>query len=399
VNYESHTAKVSVIAPGGGTGINAAVYAELDQDRRFSVNIVGQSRAHYDCYPEDWAHGSPPPNLQTFAGEVMQQGILDASELLIVGSRGGQVVLPNFWAWGVKVPPTVVINGGCAMKLNTPVRWPDSAITFLLLGGADNFRGKFSHQEYVEDSKKRVPKANSTTAILYVNEMQHMPQAQLLAAVLPHMLVALQAWQERGTAPLKEFRPILAALNRDGWSGRLLHTRAAGVWEDVTFSPCEVSRIRRSSSCSTLSSSPSSISDDMEPIEITKADELRNLWKAAAAAAVPRRESHRGASNFAAVVQAASAQASATASAGRPPKPLLLPVSIGGTGDAKALRGGYTPHKLRSGDPTPISRALGINRPNPSESPKSAYSTGHYEFFITPDSPSRRVAEAAGGGA
>ncbi|CAK0809931.1 unnamed protein product, partial [Prorocentrum cordatum] len=209
---------------------------ELGRDARFSVGIVGHSRAHYDCYPEDfldWSHGTGPPNLQSFAREVLTQGTVDRTDLLVVGSRGGQVVLPNFWASGVRVPPAVVINGGCAMKLPTPVQWPRDAITFILLGGDDNFRGHFSHQEYVADAKSRVPKANSTTAILYVNEMQHMPQASLLSSILPHMLAALQKWEDgRGTAPLNEFRPILAALNRGGWSGRFLHTRAAGAWED-----------------------------------------------------------------------------------------------------------------------------------------------------------------------
>lgn len=383
-----HKAMVTVIAPGGGTGMNAGVYSEIGRSTRFSMNIVGHSRAPYDRYPEDWAHGSGPPNLRTFAQEVVSQGTLKKTDLLVVGSRGGQVVLPNFWASGVKVPPTVVMNGGCAMKLNTPVQWPDDAITFLLLGGADNFRGKFSPREYIEDAKKRVPKANSTTAILYVSEMGHMPQARLLSAALPHMLSALQAWQEKGTAPLKEFRPLLAALNRDGWSGRFLHTRTAGVWEDIAFSPCEVARLGRSVSESTLNSSSSSGSDDeQEAIELSRADELRSLWQAAAVAAAPRPQMGRGATNFAAVAQAACAQANA----GKEGKQLVLPVGVAGSGDAKALRGGYTPHKLRSGDPTPISRALGLNRPRPSASPKSAYSTGECEFFPAP--------EAASGGA
>lgn len=399
VGLQVEQAVVTVIAPGGGTGINGSVYIELNCDPRFSVNIVGQSRASYDCYPEDWSHGCPPPNLQTFAHDVLAGGTIEKTDLLVVGSRGGQVVLPNFWASNAKVPPTVVINGGCAMKLPTPVRWPSDVITFILLGGQDNFRGHFSHGEYIADAKSHVPKGNSTTAILYVNEMQHMPQAPLLAAILPLMLRALQRWEELGTAPLKEFRPILAALNRDGWSGRLLHTRAAGIWEDITFSPCEVARLNLTPSSSTLQSSE----DESEvPIELTRADELKTLWKAAAARAQPNHgapKSLKG-SYFTAVVQAAHQAENiekSEDSTGRRTRP-LLPIGVAGRGEAKALRGGYTPHKLNTAEATPISRALGLNRPNPFCSPRSSYtspksthSTGYHEFFY--------IAEGATGGA
>ncbi|CAK0849035.1 unnamed protein product, partial [Prorocentrum cordatum] len=395
---QTQPAAVTVIAPGGGTGINGAVYAELGRDPRFNVSIVGQSRAPYDCYPEDWSHGTGPPNLQSFAREVLMKGTIGKTDLLVVGSRGGQVVLPNFWASGARVPPAVVINGGCAMKLPTPVKWPTDAITFILLGGDDNFRGHFSHQQYVADAKSRVPKGNSTTAILYVTEMQHMPQAALLSAILPHMLTALQKWEERGTAPLQEFRPILAALNRDGWSGRLLHTRTAGAWEDIAFSPCEVARLAQSPSRSPACTDDSSESAEEEPIELSRRDELKALWKAAAATARPKcgAPAARDGALFAAVVQAATAQAATQLeTTGAPPaaarQPPLLPVNIAGRGDAKALRGGYTPHRLNRADPTPISRALGLGRPSPWVSPKSSYSTARYEFF-TP-------AEVATGGA
>lgn len=391
-----------MVAPGGGTGINGAVYSELGQDRRFSVSIVGQSRAHYDCYPEDWDHGCAPPNLQSFAGELLTQGVVDDCDVLVVGSRGGQVVLPNLWAWGAKVPPTVVINGGCAMNLPTPVYWPDTAITFLLLGGQDNFRGDFSHEEYLEDAIGRVPPGNGTTAILYVNEMQHMPQAPLLGAILPHMLLALLRWQESGVPPLHEFRPLLAALNRDGWSGRLLHTRSPGCWEDVAFSPVEVARASRSGPMRGCNSWVPELergrqADRRPPIELSRKDELKALWQAAAAKALPgggAPKTHSGA-HFAALVQAAVAQAHAPAApqaayaqpgAGQRPRPKpLLPISVAGHGDPKALRAGRTPahQQPHCADPTPISRALALGRPHPFASPASSptYTSDQYRFF------------------
>ncbi|CAK0910169.1 unnamed protein product [Prorocentrum cordatum] len=87
--------------------------------------------------------------------------------------RGGQVVLPHLWkSAGSSTPPAIVINGGCAMKLPEAPCWPDEATTFLLIGGRDTFRGKFSPEGYVADAKARVPAGNFSTALLFVSEME-----------------------------------------------------------------------------------------------------------------------------------------------------------------------------------------------------------------------------------
>lgn len=366
---------VTVIAPGGGTGINNAVYCDLNANPQFNVDIVGRSRAEYDCYPEEWSHGAPAPNLRSFAHEVLLQGLLRSSDLLVVGSRGGQVVLPHFWATGSEVPPTMVINGGCAMNLPSPVRWPDSAVTFLLLGGQDNFRGDFTHAEYISDAKSRVPPRNGSTAILYVNEMEHMPQAPLLAAILPLMLIALQRWKAHGTPPLEELRPILAVLNKDGWSGRLLFTRAPGKWEDIAFSPCEVARLKGSrTQCR-----PQPVEQQHQTIELTKADELKALMRAAAKASMPGggAPAHGQGDHFAAVVQAASLQSRSACSPERP-RP-ILPVPRAGHGDPKALRGGISARSPRHcADPSPAARALGLHRGSPWGTPMSDASPRFY---------------------
>lgn len=232
-------ARVAVIAPGGGTGINGAVYEELGKDPRFKLDIIGRSRAPYDCYPPAFQNGAPAPNLESFANDVMSKGILEQTDCLVVGSRGGQVVLPTFWQlMGASVPPAVVINGGVAMGSPIPVVWPDSAVTFLLIGGQDYFRGDFSMEEHLEDAMRRVPKANCTTAILYVNEMPHMPQATLLRAVLPHMIQVVLAWKAgRKDSVSEQMSVILQALNKAGWSGRLVFKRSFREWEDIEFPP------------------------------------------------------------------------------------------------------------------------------------------------------------------
>ena len=54
-----------------------------------------------------------------------------------------------------------------------PRHWPSKAATFLLLGGNDGFRGCVSIEDYLADTKSRVPDSNASTAILFVHEMTH----------------------------------------------------------------------------------------------------------------------------------------------------------------------------------------------------------------------------------
>mmetsp|Transcript_79894 Transcript_79894/g.144196 ORF Transcript_79894/g.144196 Transcript_79894/m.144196 type:complete len:567 (-) Transcript_79894:805-2505(-) len=397
---------VAVIAPGAGTGINGAVYTQLGRDPRFQVEVVGRSRAPYDVYPPCWPQGSPAPNLESFAEEVRASRVTERSNCLVFGSRGGQVVLPYLWQAQAQfrsgpVPPAVVINGGCAMNLPTGVSWPEDAITFILLGGQDNFRGHFGVEEYVAETRSHVPKANATTAILYVNEMTHMPQQNLLASTLPWMIRGLSAWEVGRQPPLSHFRSILSSLSKDGWSGRLLYTSGPGNWEDIKFSHFDVGKLQVAPLAA-----PAGLREDEaapEPMEFTASDELKALWKAAAVAARPGHGAPfvQGHGNrFAAVVSAAvSSGPSGRTDAQRPV--LTLPVGAG----AEAVRGGGyaggrpllavpSPHS-HTPDPTPISRALGL--PGRSahrhasmqlSSPGSSPGNGSPCFYVNDPSPS-----------
>jgi len=240
---------VSIVAPGGGTSANAAVYSELAHSSRLNVEILGRARAEYDRYPEAFDGGKPAPNLESFAGGMLAQGVVEKSDCLVLGSRGGQVVLPHLWKIaGAATPPAFVINGGCAMKLPEALIWPDEAVAFLLIGGRDFFRKGFSADGYVADVKARVPARNSTTAVLFVNEMEHMPQSALLRAVLHPAVAGLLLWRESRRAPLDDFQLILASLTAGGFSGVLAFTASEGVWQDRAFgakqrapvvAPCE----------------------------------------------------------------------------------------------------------------------------------------------------------------
>lgn len=228
---------VAVVSPGAGTGMNRVVFDTLRHSGRFSWTFVGRSRDVYDRYPESWPTGCPAPNLMTFAKEEVWPKLKRlGSQCLLCGSRGGQVVLPFLWqVLKSSAPPAIVINGGCAMALPESPKWPRQAVTFLLLGGQDYFRGDKTPEEYVERTKDCVPEENLSTAILYVEEMLHMPQAELLARVLPAMLWAIRKWRETSQLPLQELTWLLSTLRTSEWSGRLLWKRSTGGWSDFTF--------------------------------------------------------------------------------------------------------------------------------------------------------------------
>ncbi|CAJ1459255.1 unnamed protein product [Effrenium voratum] len=201
----------------------------------YSVEVLGSSMAPYDRYPESWQHGAPAPNLSSFALDVVGDAML--ADCLVVGSRGGQVVLPKLWeAVGTALPPAVVINGGCAMNLPEVVSWPKEAVTFLLIGGCDHFRSNLTPEEYIACTQQCVPTNNETTAVLYINEMEHMPQSHLFALILPLMLRICLAWKRTAETPLRDLQSLLTELNKCGgeWTGCLSFTSNSG-WTDVPF--------------------------------------------------------------------------------------------------------------------------------------------------------------------
>mmetsp|Transcript_106842 Transcript_106842/g.309055 ORF Transcript_106842/g.309055 Transcript_106842/m.309055 type:complete len:458 (+) Transcript_106842:41-1414(+) len=373
----SRPARVSVVAPGGGTGINAAVYAKLGQRPDFVVDIVGQSRAPYDVYPECWEHGAPAPNLATFAEDVHRQQMAERSDCMVFGSRGGQVVLPTLWRlMGDQMPPSVCINGGCAMNLPQKVRWPVGAVTFLLLGGEDYFRGGATPEEYLAEAKRRVPPGNGTTAILYVSEMQHMPQAALLRSVLPTMLTAVRDWKASGRPPMEELRQLLIALSSDGWTGRLLYTKGPSDWAPaVDFGPFQVTQhVPTRSDWLAEASAPTCA----QAVELTHQQELRELFRASVlsaqrggAAPLVSASDRFHAAAQAAVARAAAAEAAKEAAKSSRARAMLPSAAIGARRSSIAcgeIAGGGSPGGGEMGrtrslyDPTPVSRALGMGR-------------------------------------
>eukprot|EP00933_Yihiella_yeosuensis_P071135 TRINITY_DN7932_c1_g3_i1.p1 TRINITY_DN7932_c1_g3~~TRINITY_DN7932_c1_g3_i1.p1 ORF type:complete len:583 (+),score=144.87 TRINITY_DN7932_c1_g3_i1:93-1841(+) len=238
-NLIKKAAKISLIAPGGGLGSVGCVYSKLDADSRFQVDVVGRKGILYDAYPECWDCGAPPPNLASFGADIVSMEVPEQTDCFICGSRGGQVVLPEIWrSYGNESPPSVVINGGCAMSLpGPPFEWPDLAVTVMLLGGQDFFKGSRSSKRYLDDTCKEVSPRNSSTILIYLPEMKHMPQLEILDVLMtPMVLAALSAKDlplEQGPLPL--LREALGVLEVRGWGGHLRYTSAPGEWKEMLF--------------------------------------------------------------------------------------------------------------------------------------------------------------------
>lgn len=249
LNVTSLQHKVTVFAPGAGTYANRAVYEEQGRPgSAWKLETLGAARTCYDQYPQCFPQGTTGPNLESVVVQdtLMQQTFLQ-SDCLIFGSRGGQVTLPTLWRlFGELVPPAVVLNGGCAMALPMAVSWPKTATTFLLLGGCDHFRGSATPSEHLATAKGRVPAENRSTAILYIHEMLHMPQTQLLKLALPLMLSALMSWKSSDSVPEQMLQQLVSVLGHAGWTGQLSYKTASGTWKDVplaSLGPCPGRRV------------------------------------------------------------------------------------------------------------------------------------------------------------
>jgi len=111
--------------------------------------------------------------------------------------------------------------------------WPANAVTVMLLGGQDYFRGAKSSEEYLLDTRKHVSPWNSSTAFLYVAEMKHMPQEEIIGAVLPHLVSTALTWKDK--VPLEKLMSAVQALEHLGWGGRLCYTAGPGLWKELAF--------------------------------------------------------------------------------------------------------------------------------------------------------------------
>lgn len=225
---------VTICGPGAGIQANQQAWASLDQNPRVYLQVFGQSRGHYDHYPLGWPGGVPSPNnLEFIAEELAKQGVVQNSDCLVFGSRGGQVVLPFLWSkFGNEMPPSIVINGGCAFEMPRQPAWPKNAVTLLVMGGNDYFRKpEISVDQYMAEARERVPKHNRFTAQLVVPEMGHVADQPVLSSLLTEeVFLALKQWPSNPQPFYHTFQNILLKLRQHRINASFFYTFAPGHW-------------------------------------------------------------------------------------------------------------------------------------------------------------------------
>ena len=116
--------KVAVLQPGSGYyGGMSNAYRALE-GAGHTVHLVGNTGTsgykEYDNYPPDWPGGQSPFNLRSFAKIVHTEIQSIKPDVLICGSRGGQVTLHELWTLGFETP-TICLNAGVLHDRNKPI--------------------------------------------------------------------------------------------------------------------------------------------------------------------------------------------------------------------------------------------------------------------------------------
>lgn len=170
------------------------------------------------------------------------------------------------------------------MNLPGPkIAWPQQAVTMMLMGSEDFFKGKKSSAEYLTASKSYVP-PNSRTAILYIRQMQHMPQKALLQLVLRPLVMAAARWKYSKTCPEEQLHQLTVQLEDESWSGSLFILQG-GSWKESTFGPLDESPKKKSKTAEAL---PVDEESPLDTVQVTRRAELRSLFRAAVVDVTPK---------------------------------------------------------------------------------------------------------------
>jgi len=92
--------------------------------------------------------------------------------------------------------------------------------------------------QYLGNTVRCVGADNRTTAVLYIPEMTHMPQKEVMGAVIAPLLLAALFWRRSpNDAPLRQLSAAGRALEQLGFASRLLYTGGPGQWQEMQFGP------------------------------------------------------------------------------------------------------------------------------------------------------------------
>ena len=145
---------ILVIGPGAGTRQYKNIWDNIIISHNIFIVHGFIKNINYDSYPKNWTTNNPDMstnnnyNLASLSNIVLDKYLHLQNksiniDLIICGSRGGQVTLPALWrlfdSLNIKSPPCIIFNSGI---LHSPIKWPENIPIILLSFGNDNFNTK-----------------------------------------------------------------------------------------------------------------------------------------------------------------------------------------------------------------------------------------------------------------
>ena len=174
---------IAVLQPGAGYTLNRNMYTHLEREGHI-IRLIGNTKdikyQGYDKYPRTWEDDIKTwdrneRNLCTLAHELIEDEALNNIDILICGSRGGQVTLHELWNLGWR-GRTINLN---ASAIVPPRDIPANAALVLVSFGADYFPTR--DPTYVQELCK---KYLGIIDHFHANEEAHVPsKGQLITAI------------------------------------------------------------------------------------------------------------------------------------------------------------------------------------------------------------------------
>ena len=145
---------ILVIGPGAGTRQYKQIWENIKKSHNIYIVHGVINNTSYDCYPNNWTTDNPDIstnsnyNLASLSNIVLDKYLHLKNkniniDLIICGSRGGQVTLPFLWTLFnnlmIKSPPCIIFNSGIC---HSPIKWPENIPLILLSFGKDYFNTK-----------------------------------------------------------------------------------------------------------------------------------------------------------------------------------------------------------------------------------------------------------------
>ena len=197
---------IAVIMPGVSWFTLKKTSTELGNN--YNILRLGHScLGHgYDVYPKEWKNGRDYKNLVNmtmdeivtnphtkkeesgiFSGILQYLHEIGDIDCIICGSRGGQVVMPLLWMYGIDIP-CVITNGGCIDSHYFNNYPPTSRVLFSTFG-QDYFKSH-NHQLMI-NTLQNTNGIVDGSILVHSFYQSHSPDDEYYAKLLPLMIDAV----------------------------------------------------------------------------------------------------------------------------------------------------------------------------------------------------------------